>query len=52
MQIEIDSTNATYGSDAIAYLCAKYDKDGNGKFDVDECAAPSPAAPRDVASAR
>jgi hypothetical protein len=36
MQIEIDSTNATYGSDAIAYLCAKYDKDGNGKFDLNE----------------
>ena len=38
MQIEIDSTNATYGSDAIAYLCAKYDKDGNGKFDLNEWA--------------
>ena len=40
------------GDDKIAQLCAKYDKDGNGKFDVDGCAAPSPAAPRDVASAR
>ena len=40
------------GDDKIAQLCAKYDKDGNGKFDVDECAAPSPAAPRDVASTR
>ena len=45
MQIEIDSTNATYGSDAIAYLCAKYDKDGNGKFDLDEC-APRPLRTR------
>ena len=40
------------GDDKIAQLCAKYDKDGNGKFDIDEYAAPSPAAPRDVASAR
>jgi hypothetical protein len=24
------------GDDKIAQLCAKYDKDGNGKFDVDE----------------
>jgi len=40
------------GDDKIAQLCAKYDKDGNGKFDVDEWAAPSPAAPRNVAAAR
>ena len=29
-----------FGSDDIGKLCAKYDKDGNGQFDIDECAAP------------
>ena len=33
-QVEIEAS--AYGSDAIAYLCAKYDKDGNGKFDLSE----------------
>ena len=28
-----------FGSDDIGKLCAKYDKDGNGQFDIDECAA-------------
>lgn len=35
-EVQIDVS--AFGSDAIAYLCAKYDKDKNGKFDVDECA--------------
>ena len=29
-----------FGSDDIGRLCAKYDKDGNGQFDIEECAAP------------
>ena len=27
----VEIEQSAYGSDAIAYLCAKYDKDGNGK---------------------
>jgi hypothetical protein len=32
----VEIEQSAYGSDAIAYLCAKYDKDGNGKFDLNE----------------
>ena len=41
----VEIEQSAYGSDAIAYLCAKYDKDGNGKFDLNEC-APRPLRTR------
>ena len=30
------------GDDKIAQLCAKYDKNGDGVFHVDECVSPRP----------
>lgn len=39
------ATGTSFGDDPIAAIMSKYDKDGNGTFDVNECATPIPGSP-------